>query len=109
MNVCGGAKLLEAAGPIKLAPGLYLAGASNPGKGVMRFSLFDQSKLNVASEDVAQMGVSRHLDWVWPVAEVALFEGECLLLLMCGSQPLTDLFDTHNYSGQLQCQVLLEL
>ena len=77
VNVCGGTKLLEAAGRIKLAPGLYLAGASNPDKGVMRFSFFEQSKLNVASDDVAQMGVGRHLAWVWPVAEVALFEGEC--------------------------------
>ena len=54
-------------------PWLYVADATHAIIDVMIFPFFDQCKLNVGCDDA---GIGSWLEWTWPAAEIALFEGE---------------------------------
>ena len=62
----------EAAGS-ECVPWLYVADARHASEDVMLFPFFDKCKLNVQCDDA---GIGSWLEWLWPVAEIALFEGE---------------------------------
>ena len=71
-NVCCGTELLL---KLQAVTGLYLDDASNSDKAVLRYSFFGECKINVDSDEA---GIGWHPEWVWPVAEIALFESKYL-------------------------------
>ena len=53
-------------------PWLYLADASDSGKRVLRYFVFDECMLNVDSDSA---GIAYWLDWMGAIGDIALFEG----------------------------------